>query len=167
MNLQTILGPGEQAPDFDLGGADGGRYVLAEALQDGPVLLTFFQLDCQACQGSFLAWDAAAEAYAGEHFNLWAVSLDPQRDAAQFWEKSGVSFPVLFDDGGSVEAYRLVSTPTHVLVGTDGRVIASHDAFDRAAWNAMLERVAADLGVEPIELGPEAGDFRPGCTIHH
>lgn len=167
MNLQTILGPGEQAPDINLAGADGDQYALGRALQDGPVLLTFFQLDCQACQGSFLAWDAAAEAYAGERFRLWAVSLDAQRDAAQFWEKSGVSFPVLFDDGGSVEAYRLVSTPTHVLVGTDGRVIASHDAFDRASWNAILARVAADLGVAPIELGPEAGDFRPGCTIHH
>lgn len=166
MNLQTIIGPGEQAPDFDLAGADGERYALSHALRGGPVLLTFFQLDCQACQGSFLAWDAAAEAYAGDRFQLWAISLDAERDATQFWEKSGVSFPVLFDDGRSVEAYRLVSTPTHVLVGTDGRVVASYDAFDRAAWNSMSEQVAADLGVVPITLGPEAGEFRPGCTIH-
>ncbi|RJQ13217.1 MAG: TlpA family protein disulfide reductase [Dehalococcoidia bacterium] len=166
MNLQAIIGPGEQAPDFDLAGADGEHHALSRALRDGPVLLTFFQLDCQACQGSFLAWDAAVEAYAGDRFQLWAVSLDAERDAAQFWEKSGVSFPVLFDDGHSVEAYRLISTPTHVLVGMDGRVIASYDAFDRAAWNAMLEHVAADLDVAPIALGPEAGDFRPGCTIH-
>ena len=167
MNLRSILGPGEQAPGFDLAGADGERHVLSRALRHGPVLLTFFQLDCQACQGSFLAWDAAAEAYAGDRFQLWAVSLDAERDGAQFWEKSGVSVPVLFDDGRSVEAYRLVSTPTHVLVGTDGEVVASYDAFDRASWNTMLARVAADLGVAPIELGPEAGDFRPGCTIHH
>ena len=166
MNLQTIIGPGEQAPDFDLPGADGERHALSQVLQHGPVLLTFFQLDCQACQGSFLAWDAAAETYAGDRFQLWAVSLDAERDAAQFWEKSGVSFPVLFDDGSSVEAYRLVSTPTHVLIGTDGRVITSYDAFDRAAWNVMMTQVAADLGVTPIALGPEAGDFRPGCTIH-
>lgn len=166
MNLAGILGPGEVAPDLDLTGADGERYSLARALKAGPVLLTFFALDCQACQSSFLAWDAAAEAYAGDHFQLWAVSLDAERDAAQFWEKSGVSFPVLFDDGQSVDAYRLVSTPTHVLVGRDGRVAASYDAFDRAAWNAMLERIAAELGLAPITLGPEAGDFRPGCTIH-
>lgn len=166
MNLQTILGPGEPAPDFDLAGADGQRYQLSRTLRGGPVLLAFFQLDCQACQGSFLAWDAATEAYAGDRFQLWGVSLDAPKDAAQFWEKSGVSFPVLFDDGRSVTTYRLVSTPTHVLVGTDGRVVASHDAFDRAAWNALLARVAVDLGVPPIELGPEAGDLRPGCTIH-
>jgi len=166
MDPQSILGTGERAPDFDLTGADGERYSLARALQSGPVLLTFFQLDCQACQSSFLTWDAATEAYSGERFQLWAVSLDPERDAAQFWEKSGVSFPVLFDDGQSVGAYRLVSTPTHVLVGTDGLVISSYDAFDRASWNAMSERIASDLNVAGIELGPEAGDFRPGCTIH-
>lgn len=166
MDIRGILMPGEPAPDFDFVGADGGRYELGQTLRSGSVLLTFFQLDCQACQSSFLAWDTATETYAGERFQLWAVSLDAERDAAQFWEKSGVSFPVLFDDGGSVTKYRLVSTPTHVLVGSDGLVIMSHDAFDRAAWNVMMARIATDLDVDPLQLGPEAGDFRPGCTIH-
>lgn len=161
-----ILGPGELAPEIDLPGADGERYALSRQRAAGPVLLAFFQLDCNACQGSFLPWDAAYEAYAGERFQLWGVALDGAEAARQFWDKSGVSFPVLLDQGQSVADYRLISTPTHVLVGTDGRVLASYDAFDRASWNAMLAQVAALLDAPPIVLGPEAGDFRPGCTIH-
>ncbi|MBM3140774.1 MAG: TlpA family protein disulfide reductase [Chloroflexi bacterium] len=167
MSERAILGPGERAPALALTAVDGERRVLAEALAAGPVLLAFFALDCQTCQIAFVHWDRAHEAYAGKTFRLWAVSLDGEPAARAFWEKSGVSFPVLVDDGSSVDAYRLVSTPAHVLVGEDGRVIASFDAFDRATWNAMLATVAERVGRAAIAVGPgEAPDFRAGCTVH-
>ncbi|GMU39850.1 MAG: hypothetical protein AMXMBFR23_07160 [Chloroflexota bacterium] len=162
-----LLALGERVPALALDAADGEHYVLAEALARGPVLLVFFSLDCQACDAAYLHWDAAFEAYAGEEFALWAVGLDPRDQAQAFWEKSGVSFPVLFDDGSSVLALRLTSTPSHVLVGTDGLVLASFDAWDRQAWNAMLAEVAGRLGRPAIEVAPgEAPEFRPGCTVH-
>lgn len=164
---RAILGPGERAPGLDLRAADGARYVLADALAAGLVLLVFFERECQACQTSLLFWDRAYEAYAGSAFQLWAVALDSEREAAAFYEKSGVSFPVLFGDRRSVEAYRLVSTPSHFLIGSGGVVLASFDAFDRNAWNAMINTVAACLGRPAIAIGPsEAPEFRPGCTIH-
>ena len=163
----TLPQAGDRAPDITLPGTEGGTYSLAEARARGPVLLTFFQLDCQACDISYIVWDRACEAFTGDRFQLWAVGLDPQAEAAAFWEKSGVSFPVLFDDGRSAEAFGLVSTPSHVLVNADGTVHSSFEAFDRAGWNAMLAAVAAHLGLPPISVAPgEAPDFRPGCTLH-
>ncbi|MDA0269561.1 MAG: TlpA disulfide reductase family protein [Chloroflexi bacterium] len=162
-----LLGAGEIAPDFTLAAADGERYALAGALARGSVLLTFFSLDCQACDAAYLHWDAAFEAYAGDDFSLWAVGLDPEPQAAAFWEKSGVSFPVLFDEGASVGGYRLASTPSHVLVGQDGRVVTSFDAWDRLAWNGLLAEIASRLGRPAIEVAPgDAPEFRPGCTVH-
>lgn len=164
----TLLRAGDRAPDVTLAGAEGGRpYSLASARARGPVLLTFFQLDCQACDLSYVFWDRASEAFAGDRFQLWAVALDPEPQATAFWEKSGVSFPVLFDDGTSARAFGLVSTPSHVLVNPDGTAHSSFEAFDRAAWNAMLAAVAGHLGLPPISVAPgEAPDFRPGCTLH-
>lgn len=162
----TLLQSGDRVPDFTLAGTEG-VYSLAEARSRGPVLLTFFQLDCQACDISYLPWDRAWEAYAGDRFQLWAVGLDPQPQAAAFWEKSGVSFPVLFDDGTSAEAFGLVSTPSHVLVDTDGTVLAAYDAFDREGWNGMMATVAGRLGRPVAGIAPgEAPEFRPGCTLH-
>ncbi len=159
--------PGAPAPDFNLPGTEGQRYVLSEARARGPVLLTFFQLDCQACDISYLFWDRAFEGYAGERFQLWAVGLDPEADAAAFWEKSGVSFPVLFDDGMSAQRFGLVSTPSHILVNPDGTVHSAFEAFDRAGWNAMLAAVAGMLGEAAISIeAGEAPEFRPGCTLH-
>jgi peroxiredoxin len=166
-STQKILEPGDQAPDFDLRGADGERYRLSVALPAGPVLVTFFQQECFACEISYLHWDAAYEAQVGDDFQLWAISLDSERDSVKFWDKSGVSFPVLVDDGCGIDSYRLVCTPAHFLIGTEGTVIASYDAFDRAAWNAMLSEVERLTGrpVEPFgtDDGPE---FRAGCALH-
>lgn len=164
---RKLLAPGDVAPDLDLPGADGERYRLSDALQQGPVLVVFFQQECFACQISYLNWDAAYEASASDDFQLWAVALDPEAEATKFWDKSGVSFPVLVDDGASIEAYGLVCTPSHFLVGTDGRVVASYDAFDRAAWNAMLQDVERLTGHPATLLGDDDGpEFRAGCALH-
>ena len=164
---RRILGPGDHAPDFDLPGADGERYQLSVALRAGPVLVTFFQQECFACEISYLPWDAAYEAQAGDDFQLWAISLDPETDSVKFWDKSGVSFPVLVDDGCGIEAYRLECTPAHFLIGTDGTVIASYDAFDRAAWNVMLSEVERLTGRPATPLGEDDGpEFRAGCALH-
>ena len=162
-----MIEAGERAPQLELAAADGQRYALASALEAGPVLLAFFQLECQTCEMSYLFWDRAYEAYAGDAFQLWAVGLDPEADASAFWDKSGVSFPVLFGGPQQVEAWQLISTPGHALIDTDGTVLASFEAFDRAAWNSMLATVAARLGEPAIEISAsEAPEFRPGCTIH-
>lgn len=163
----TLLQSGDRAPILTLRGTEGRVYSLDEACARGPVLLTFFQLDCQACDISYLVWDSAHEAFAGDRFQLWAIGLDAEADAAAFWEKSGVSFPVLFDDGTSAAKFGLVSTPSHVLVNPDGTVHSSFDAFDRVSWNTMVAAVAEQLGQPPISIAPgEAPDFRPGCTLH-
>lgn len=163
----TLPQTGDRTPDLTLPGTEGGPFSLAEARARGPVLLTFFQLDCQACDISYLFWDRAYEAFAGDRFQLWAIGLDPQPEAAAFWEKSGVSFPVLFDDGTSAEKFGLVSTPSHVLINTDGSVHSAFEAFDRVSWNTMIASVARHLGRPPVTVDAgEAPDFRPGCTLH-
>ncbi len=168
VNEDGILAAGDRAPELNLRGVDGQSYVLAEALGSGPVLAAFFTLDCQTCQMSFLFWDRIHEAHAGERFRFWAVSLDAEVEAAAFLERSGVSFPVLIgDQTHSAVEYGLVSTPSHFLIGRDGVIVASHDAFDRPALNAMVATVAAELGELPFEISAaEAPEFIPGCTLH-
>ncbi|MEZ4502341.1 MAG: redoxin family protein [Dehalococcoidia bacterium] len=162
-----MLEPGTEAPSLSLDAADGEHYDLASALAAGPVLLTFFQLECQTCEMSYLFWDRAFEEYTGDRFQLWAIGLDSEDDASAFWDKSGVSFPVLFGGHAQVEEWQLVSTPAHALIDSDGSVIASFEAFDRGAWNSMLATVAERLGQAAIDVpASEAPEFRPGCTIH-
>ncbi len=67
----------------------------------------------------------------------------PQQVAA--WVKAkGVTPPVLLDrDGAVAAAYRVTATPTVVLIGRDGRMIAR--AIGPRAWNDGLARRLLDL----------------------
>ena len=168
MSDETILGPGEHAPNFTLADLEGRPHELADALRDGPVLLAFFSLDCQACETSFVPWDKVHVAYAGERFAIWAIGLDEASRTEQFVERSGVEFPVMVDaDGNLARAYRVRSTPTVVLVDQSGAVVTSHDAWDRAALNEVIGRVAEAVGEPAFEIrAKDAPEFRPGCTVH-
>ena len=132
------------------------------------MLLTFFALDCQTCDICYVHWDRIHEAYAGERFRLLAISLDGARETRRFVGRSGVTFPVLVDDGRrTVAAYGLASTPAHVLLAPGGDVVASFEGFDRFALNDLIARVAELSGRAAVGITPgEAPDFRPGCTIH-
>jgi peroxiredoxin len=163
-----MLTVGTQAPDFDLADLEGGRRILSEGLQTGPLILAFFALDCQTCEISYLNWDRIHVQYAEAGGQLWAISLDTVEDTAAFVERSGVEFPVLFDDGREqVRRYGPVSTPAMFLVAQNGRITASHEGFERAALNDMSAALAVHTDQPPVEIATgEAPELRPGCTIH-
>ncbi len=168
-----ILAPGAPAPDFTLRDAEGAPRSLKAELAAGHALLAFFSLECRACDLSYLFWDRMAEAYAHAGCPVLAVSLDGAAAATAFYERSGVSFAVLADDANATaRAYGLDCTPALFLVRVDvdggpGRVVSSHDAFERAALNALSEDIAGRLGVPPVTLAEgEAPAFSPGCVVH-
>jgi peroxiredoxin len=163
-----MINVGDSAPAVELTNIDGSSHSLSSTVRQHPVLLAFFALDCLTCEMSFLFWDRIQEMYGGADFELWSVSLDSTDEAREFYERSGVEFPILLDEGRSVaQQYGATATPALYLVGSDAVVLASHEGFDRPAVNAMIETIAAHTGRETIEIAAaEAPDLRPGCVIH-
>lgn len=164
----AILGPGSMAPGFTLVDAEGARHSLQGELTGGQALLAFFSLECRACDLSYVFWDRMAEAYAAAGCPVLGISIDGAAAAADFYERSGVSFPVLADEANAtLRAYGVECTPALFLVDAAGRVTSSHDAFERAALNALSEEIAARIGVSPVALSEgEAPAFSPGCVVH-
>lgn len=163
-----ILAAGDRAPSFDLQDSEGVAHSLEADTRGGLALLAFFSLECRACDLSYLFWDRMHEAYAEAGCPVLAISLDGEEQARQFYERSGVSFPVLADEGRALaEAYGLECTPSLFFVDSGGVIFASHDAFDRQALNDLSAAIARRVGVPAATLAPgEAPDFSPGCTIH-
>ena len=78
------------------------------------------------------------------------LAIDIQEDPAKVeaWVKAnGFTAPVLLDRGGAVaSAYRVTATPTAVLVGRDGRMLARATGtrpWDSAAGRALLDAALA------------------------
>lgn len=164
----AILAPRSSAPDFSLVDAEGESRTLVSARSGGQALVAFFSLECRACDLSYLFWDRLAEAYGDVGCPVLAISVDGDEAARDFWERSGVSFAVLTDPGLRVtRQYGIECTPALFLVDGGGTVLASHDAFDRAALNELASAIAERVGRPAVELTEgEAPAFSPGCVVH-
>jgi len=163
------LSVGAQAPDFTLNGIDGREYSLATALEQGPLLAVFIQTACPVCDLTMPYLNRLAEAYDAEGWQLWVISQDDQQASQHYAQRFQPNFPLLVDDpsdGWAVScAYDPPATPTLFLVGPDGRVQFSGQGFSKADLNAIAERIAGHLGVQPAVVAERDDgnpDFRPG-----
>ena len=147
------LGVGEPAPP-----------IPGVAFGDGPVGLFFFKVTCPTCQLAAPKMSAFERAYPGR---VVGIGQDPQDVLDEFGEVHGMGVRSLEDRPpyDVSNAYGIVSVPTLLVVGENGRVIESVGAWDREGFNRASEGVAAALGVDPVAISIE-GDglpsFKPG-----
>src|SRR5574337_728466 len=92
------LTPGKNAPAFELTGTDGKQYSLNGALKRGPVLLTFFKVNCPTCQYTFPFLDRLHRQLGAQGAQVWGIAQDDARDSQRFGKEYGVTFPILLDE---------------------------------------------------------------------
>ncbi len=165
----VALSVGVQAPDFTLSGIDGKQYSLSAALEQGPLLAVFIKTTCPVCDLTMPYLNRLTETYGTQGWQLWVVSQDDQQTSRRYAQDFEATFPLVVDDpvdGWAVSrAYDPPATPTLFLIGPDGQVQFSGQGFSKADLNAIGERIAGHLGVQPAvvaELNDGNPDFRPG-----
>lgn len=111
---------GEPAPDFRLVGFDGATVQLSE-LRGRPVWITFWATWCPPCRAEAPEIQATHERY-GDVLVILAVNIGQDPDTVMgYTERTGVTFPVLFDATTEVAArYRVRGIPTHFFIDADG-----------------------------------------------
>ena len=100
---------GDKAPDFTLSGAHGQTVTLSEALQKGPVVLTFYRGGwCPYCNLELQSLHRASTAFAP--YKAQVIAVSPQtidRSETQLSEKK-LGFPLLSDLNNAVmKAYKV------------------------------------------------------------
>ena len=107
---EDAIQAGEQAPDFDLPIAGGGRLNLASACRSGPVVVSFYR--GQWCPFCSLEMDALAKVHGTlEKISTSLVAISPQSEAAAsaMRDEHEVGFPMLIDREARVsERYGLL-----------------------------------------------------------
>ena len=167
------LGAGAPAPAFTLKDVDGKSYTLAEALQQGPVLLAFFKVSCPVCQFTFPFLERLHQGVKGKsNVRLWGISQDDARDTRDYAREYGGSFPLLLDENGYPvsNAYGLTNVPTLFLVKPaaagkpEGTIQVASVGFDKKD----IEAAAAEFGRltgQPLGVfqpADQVPDFKPG-----
>jgi peroxiredoxin len=138
------------APDFSLQDPTGENFVLSD-LRGHPVLINFWTSWCPPCRTEMPAMQRVFETYRDQNFVILAVNATHQDSpikASEFVEEFKLTFPILFDNNGTVTSqYQVSSFPSSFFVDTKGFV---HEIVigGPMAEALLITRVRALLGSE-------------------
>ena len=112
--LVALFLPAGAPAEDDLGGApslvardlDGKRFTMDTALEDGPVVLTFWATWCKPCPKELPELQKLVDAYADHGFSVAAISGDGPADQAKvrpYVRSQKFSFTVIPDPDGELK----------------------------------------------------------------
>ena len=115
---------GSPAPRLVLKTIDGDAIDLGDLYGKKAVYLKFWATWCVPCREQMPHFEHVYET-AGPDLAVIAIDVgfnDSMEAIRTFRKKLGITMPIVFDDGGLDSAFHLRVTPTHVVIGRDGRV---------------------------------------------
>ncbi len=134
------------APDFALSDAQGQTMRLSD-LRGKPVLVNLWASWCPPCQAEMPAMQTLYNVYAPKGFVVLAVNTtyqDDQASAIRFVQDHQLTFPVLFDQDGTVSRkYQVRSMPTSFFIDRKGIVqkVVIGGPMSEALLRAEAERL--------------------------
>lgn len=123
------LDAGAPAPELQLPGL-AAPVNLAE-MKGKVVYVDFWASWCGPCKQSFPFMNELLSKYGAQGLQIVAVNVDAKReDADKFLAANAAKFTVAFDGkGDSAKRFDVKAMPSSVLVGRDGKVVATHKGF--------------------------------------
>lgn len=101
--LETALGEGDEAPMFELPDAFGNVVALANLIEPGPAIVSFYRGSwCPFCNLELNALQRELEPVEAAGATLVAISPNKPDESLDLVEKSHLTFPVLSDHDNEV-----------------------------------------------------------------
>ena len=119
---------GTTAPEFTLliyGGSDIGGILNLHALRGHPIILNFWSESCPPCliEIPYLERFYSHNGAQGQFALLGINQADPKDDIARFGSDFHITYPLLFDKGGTTNAnYVVTAIPTTYFIDSNGIV---------------------------------------------
>ncbi|MDH5020290.1 redoxin domain-containing protein [Halobacterium rubrum] len=165
-----MLSEGSEAPDFQLPGTTTDptddavrRHRLVDALEDGPVVLSFYLFDFHpACTDHMCSLHDLAWVDLEEDVTVFGVSTDKSFSHGAFAEREGLAFTLLSDSDGTVaETYDVLYDEfrDHKRVSKRSVFVIDTDRTVRYAWATDDPSEQPDWGPVRETLATLGGDF--------
>jgi thiol-disulfide isomerase/thioredoxin len=141
------------APDFTLPIVSGsgltGQTLTLSSLRGKVVLLEFMEPWCPHCQHVVPVLEKLYTQYSNSDVVMLSVSGPWQgataQDTAQFIKSYGSSWSFVYDSSGSVMSeYGITATPTFLIIGKDGSIVARYDG-EQGTAQQTFDTLAAGL----------------------
>jgi peroxiredoxin len=142
----TNLGVGHPAPDFTLPGLTGEEVDLAR-FRGKFVLLGFWASWCPPCREEMPSLQKLHEDFAGGNLVLLAVNAgEPFEQVASFVRQQELTFPVLLDPDGGVQALYGAYQFQVFLIDREGRIVARYLGLRDWSSPAARQELAEKMG---------------------
>jgi peroxiredoxin len=157
------------APDFTLQTMDGETLSLSD-FQGKPVMLTFWRINCAACQVQMPYIQAFYDKWSSETIAVLTINAgDSISNVQNYITSQKLTLPVLLDPRGSVaQTYGIPGVPVSFLIDSDGIL----KAYKIGAFQSQqeikdsLKNILPSLVLIPkIETGAEIGNAAPDFTL--
>jgi thiol-disulfide isomerase/thioredoxin len=140
---------GTPAPRLVLKTIDGDAIDLGSLYGKQAVYLKFWATWCVPCRQQMPHFQHAYET-AGADLAVIAIDVgfnDSVEAIRAYRQKLGITMPIVFDDGSLAAAFHLRVTPTHIVIGRDGRIrYIGHLADGELDAALIAARAPAGLG---------------------
>lgn len=125
--LEIGLDVGDLAPAFQTVTERGTPVVLTD-LRGQVVVLNFWATWCGPCRIEMPAFQQQFEQRAADGFTILAVNNgESAAQVAAFRDELGLTFPLLLDERGAIQAqYGIFSYPSTLVLDRDGVIVARH-----------------------------------------
>jgi thiol-disulfide isomerase/thioredoxin len=140
-----VAGIGAELPDLALAGIDGQVHSLHD-FRGRPLLVNFWATWCPPCIAEMPMLSAFEATQAADGPRVIGIALDTPERVRAFLSRTPIGYPILLDRPDDDDASVVLGNtrgvlPYTVLVGADGRILATHiGEFDRASLERWLAR---------------------------
>ncbi|MBM3141989.1 MAG: TlpA family protein disulfide reductase [Chloroflexi bacterium] len=157
------------APGFTLKTTNGESVSLSD-FRGKPVMLTFWKIDCPACEFQMPHTQALYNEWQNEEIAVLTINVgDRAAFVQEFVTSRRLTFPVLLDLQGKVaQAYGIIGVPFTFFIDAEGILKAYQIGpfQSRQAIESALESVFPSLTLSPkTSVGPEIGNVAPDFTL--
>jgi len=134
---------GVHAPPFSRPSLSGGTTLSPASAKGKVLILDFWATYCKPCEKEFPKLQALADKMSGA-LVVYALSEDDALDGiAAFVKKTGVRFPIGWDQGNVIsERYKLEKMPTSYVVDKKGIVRFVHGGYADGEEEALAREVS-------------------------
>ncbi len=153
---------GSPAPRLNLKTIDGDVIDLGSLYGKKAVYLKFWATWCVPCRQQMPHFEHAYET-AGPDLAVIAINVgfnDSIEAIRAYRKKLGITMPIVFDDGSLGAAFHLRVTPTHIVIGRDGRIQYVGHLADQ-------ELDAALVGARTAAYAPDARGAHGAAIAHN
>lgn len=130
-DLAVGVQAGQLSPDFVLNDTTG-QVIALNSLRGQPVAVIFWASWCPHCQNEMPLMQDMYDKYADQGLAVIGVNVpglggDTKDQALAFIDKHDITFPVVFDEGGSVyQQYQVQGVPNLFFIDRNGVVVANY-----------------------------------------